>query len=154
MDISTFDPAAFKATVVEGAFETHTTPLPEDTYIATIEETVIRAVKNDDGEVSILCDVPFLVDDEALAERLGLERLMVRQGFFLDLDKKGNLEFGPNKNVKLGKLRDALGQNTDKAWNFGQLDGAGPLKIKVIKKPDKDDSSIEYNRAVSFAPLG
>lgn len=153
MDISTFDPAAFKATVVEGQFETHTTPLPEDTYIAAIGETAIRAIKID-NEVSILCDVPFNVDDEALAERLGLNRLQVTQGFFLDLDKKGNLEFGPNKNIRLGKLRDALGQNSDKAWNFGMLDGAGPLKIKVIKKPDKDDSSIEYNRVVGFAPLG
>ncbi len=154
MDISTFDPAAFKQTVVEGSFETHTTPLPEDTYVAVLGETAIRAIKNDDGEASILCDVPFIVDDETLAERLGLDRLQVIQGFFLDLDKKGNLEFGPNKNIRLGRLRDALGQNTDKSWNFGMLDGAGPLKIKVIQKPDKDDSSIQYNRVVGFAPLG
>ena len=87
-----------------------------------------------------------LLDVASLEETMGMDRLTVRQGLFLDIGANGAIAIGPNKNVKLGRLRDAVGQNKDCKWNFAMLKGAGPLKIAVSVKPDKDDPTIVYNR--------
>ena len=142
---STFDPATFMNTETEGVMETRYTPIPADDYTATIDDVVVREVTNDRGS-SILLDVTHLVHAPELAQKMGMERPTVRQGIFLDINPSGVVELGPNKNVKLGRLREAVGQNKPGPWNFAKLKGAGPLKITVSVKPDKDDARIMYNR--------
>ena len=57
--------------------------------------------------------------------------------------------FGSNKNVKLGRLREALGQNKNgQAWSFGMLKGAGPIKVSI--EPDKKNPE-DYSRVVKVA---
>ena len=46
-----------------------------------------------------------------------------RQTIWLDVNEQGGLVFGKNKNVSLGKLRDALGQNTGAPWSPTHLIG-------------------------------
>ena len=83
-----------------------------------------------------------------------MERISVKQSLFLDIDGSGALAFGANKNVKLGKLREALGQNNPgQSWNIQMLAGAGPLRIKVGSRPDKNDSTIIYNDVKATAAL-
>ena len=43
---------------------------------------------------------------------------------FLDMDENGDLELGKGKNVDLGRLREALGQNTGGNWSPSQLVGS------------------------------
>ncbi len=144
-DTSNFDPAVFMETSVEGAMETRYTPVDEGDYTAYIDDTKIRAV----GDDSLILDVSWKIVDEGLAEKMGLEQVLVRQGIFLDAEQAEGgmmqLQTGPNKNIKLGRLREALGQNTGKPWTFAQLKGAGPVIIHVTQRSDKTDPSIIYN---------
>lgn len=138
---STFDPATFMNQETAGVMETRYTPVPADDYTSTIDDVVVREAGD-----SILLDVTHLLHAPELAEKMGMERLTVRQGIFLDISANGVLELGPNKNVKLGRLREAVGQNKPGPWNFAKLKGAGPMKISVSIKPDKEDATILYNR--------
>ena len=138
----TFDPELFMAKETEQEMETKYTPIPDDDYISMIDDKI--ALKEVNG--SPVIDLYHIIDDPELAERMGLERISVKQSIFCDVDAAGNLTFGPNQNIKLGKLREALGQNVPgQSWNVNMLAGAGPLRIKVGSRPDKHDSTIIYN---------
>lgn len=72
-----------------------------------------------------------IVQDEAVKAKVGRDKVTVRMQINLDIDEAtGRLATGPNKNVFLGQLRDALGQNTP-GWKPTQLLGAGPFMGKV-----------------------
>ena len=147
---STFDPDLFMSQDTEEEMETKYTPIPDDDYISIIDEKI--DLKEVNGTPVI--DLYHIVDDPELAEKLAMERISVRQSIFLDVDGAGNLAIGPNKNVKLGKLREALGQNVaGQSWNINMLKGAGPLRIKVGTKPDKNDSTIIYNEVKATSRL-
>lgn len=79
-----------------------------------------------------------LCQSEEEKQRLGRNKLTVRLRVNLDLDPNtGKLEGGPNKNVALGRLREALGQNNP-GWTPTALLGAGPFIGKVAHTTGKD----------------
>lgn len=128
MPPSAFNPDTFLSIEITGASEVKYTPVPVgeyQTFIDDIELTVWQDQK--------ILQVTHVLISEELKAKLGLEKPTVRQGIFLDLDEvTGALEFGPNKNVALGRLREACKQNDPKKkWNFNMLRGAGPLLIMV-----------------------
>ncbi len=140
-----FDPDTFLATAVEGSMETRFTPVEEGEYQALVEDYNARQVDTQRGPVTIL-DVTYDILDDEVKTRMGLEKVTVRQSIFLDVEPDGRLTLGqPNKNVKLGRLREALHQNGPGPWSFNQLKGAGPLMIKVSQRADKNDPSTIYN---------
>ena len=142
---SAFDAETFMATEVEAPMEVKYTPLPKGEYNAYIDEIEIRSVTGG----ALILDVNYIVNNPQLAEQLGLEVLQISQGIFLDVDDNGRLQIGPNKNVRLGRLREAVGQNTGAAWNFAMLRGAGPLMIHV----EPDQKNADYSRVVrTLAP--
>lgn len=142
--MSSFDPAKFMDQEVDSAGDTHYTPVPEDEYTAFIDEIGFREVND-----TPVCDVTYLITDEGLKELMEMERVTVRQTLFLDVDDKGNLVFGKNKNIKLNRIREALGQNIDgQPWKFGMLRGAGPLMITIEQNPDKNDPETRYSNVV------
>jgi len=145
---STFDPATFMAQETAGPMETRYTPVPTDDYTATIDDVGVRETGD-----AIVLDITHLIHDAELAEKMGMDRLVVRQGIFLDIEPNGVIALGPNKNVKLGRLREAVGQNKPGPWNFQMLKGAGPLRISVSIKPDREDPTILYNRVDKTLPL-
>ena len=147
--MSQFDPDTFLDTSTEKANETVYTPVPEGDY-----QAMVLKVEGRSANESPLLDVTFEILDEEIKKTMDQETVTVRSSIFLDLDDNGMLSFGMNKNVRLGKLRDALGQNKDgKPWMPRQLEGAGPLMINVTQRPDKNDSSIIYNDVRKFAPM-
>lgn len=147
---STFNPELFMAQETDQEMETKYTPIPDGDYVSMIDDKL--DLKEVNG--SPVIDLYHIVDDPELAEKMGMERISVKQSIFCDTDRAGNLEFGPNKNVKLGKLRAALNQNTPgQAWNINMLAGAGPLRIKVGSRPDKHDATIIYNDVKATSAL-
>ena len=56
---------------------------------------------------------------------------------------------GKNKNVQLGKLREALGQNGPGAWSFGMLEGASG--IVRIEHREWNDSVFADVKGVAAA---
>lgn len=115
----TFNADAFMSTEVEGELDTEFTPIPEAEYQALIKE--IKPGTTQKG--STFMEVIWIIDDAAVRELLGQEEPTTRQTVWLDFNEAGALEFGKNKNVSLGRLRDALGQNTGSPWKPTDLLG-------------------------------
>lgn len=141
--MSVFDKEAFLNSTVTGANETRVTPVPEGEYTAYIDDLDLNSGEKDGRQWHSL-KIKWFIPDDNLKSLLSLERPTVSDSIFLDMEN-GQLAFGPNKNVALGRIRDALGQNDPKkAWSFAMLKGAGPVKIKVGSRPDQRGSGESY----------
>lgn len=152
--MSTFDPDSFLNEAVDGALATTFEPIPEGEYLAVISsgEKAITVRQTEKG--STILDISWEIQDAELAETLGRTTLSVRQSIFLDMTPNNTLDRGKGKNVTLGRVRAALGQNDpSKPWSFGMLKGAGPAMIKVGQRSNPQDDSIIYNdvKAVTAA---
>lgn len=134
-----FDADTFMHTEVEGQLETKLTPPPEDEYNAYVEDVEATELGG-----SPALAITYNVTDEAVKELLGMEKVTVRDNLFLDLDEQGRLEFGPNKNVKLGALREAVNQNDGSRWAPSMLVGQGPVRIKVTHRFNKTTGEGPY----------
>lgn len=150
--MSTFDAALFENMVIEGANETHSTPVPEGDYTAIIDKVQISSIeiKNGDraGQTVPILNVTYHImdDDGALAAQLNRDKITVRQMIWLDVTDKGTLAFGPNQNLGLGRVREAAGlNNPNKPFAFKQLEGQGPVRIAVTHRTD-DERGLTYDQ--------
>ena len=121
-----FDTENFLNQTVEGKLDTETPVVPEGEYPAHIEDVKARTTQNG----SVIMDVTWTIDDPAVAETVGIQNPRVRQSIFLDVTESGALDTSKGKNVALGRLRSALGQNTEGAWSPAQLLGQS-AKVRV-----------------------
>lgn len=144
MTDSTFNPDVFMNSEVAEAMETKFSPVPEGEYVASIDDIKVRSAKE-----AVLLDVSWNILDDALKATMNMDKVIVRQSIFLDVEPDGRLMTGPNKNVRLGRLRQGLGQNKPgQAWNFRMLKGAGPVKITVTQRhvqKEGTDETDTYN---------
>lgn len=125
--MSTFNPDNFLNTETAEANATSFTPVPENEYTASIKE--IKPRSTDSGKA--ILDVVWSIDDAAAAAATGITNPTVRQSIFLDITEAGGLDVGAGKNVQLGKVREALGQNAKgKTWRPGNLIG-GVARVTV-----------------------
>lgn len=151
--MSTFDPNTFLSTEEAGALSTTFEPIPDGEYEAMIgagDEALKPRVTQSGRHI---LDVTWELNDEALRERLGREKLTVRQSLFLDMTSQGTLDRGTGKNVQLGRLREALGQNDpSKPWSPMMLRGAGPAKIRITQRAGDDGVTI-YNDVKAVTKL-
>lgn len=121
-----FDPDQFLSGTVAGEMATEFTPIPEGEYNAVIEKVDARATR---GGGAIL-DVTWTIDDQAVRDATGLDNPRCRQSVFLDITASGGIDVGKGKNVQLGRLREAVGQNGPQAWAPGMLVG-NVARVKV-----------------------
>lgn len=141
--MSSFDPTQFLSQTITEANETRFTPIPEGEYLASISKLGMRTL---DKTGAVILDITWDILDENLKATLGLDKPQVRQSCFLDLDANGKIASGQNKNVDLGRVRDALGQNNaGQPWGPMMLNGAGPAKLKIGQRVDPNDSSKIYS---------
>jgi hypothetical protein len=143
---SSFNPDTFLDTIVETPFETHRTTLPpKDNYLGAVDGLATRIVESKGQGAKVILDVDWeILDDEAKLQ-LNLDKIVVRQSVFLDFDETGKLARGINKNIQLGQIRDAVGQNTSGAWAPRMLKGAGPAQLKISERSDEKNPSVKYN---------
>lgn len=143
--MSMFDPDTFMSSSTTEASETRIEPVPEGDYPAVIggDEGDVKVRQFNSartGDTYTSLDVTWEIQDAQLAVQLGRKTLRVRQSIFLDLNESGGLAMGPGKNVSLGRLRDALGQNRPgQPWSPANLRGAGPALIKVKHRMVEED---------------
>lgn len=78
-----------------------------------------------------------IAQDPKVKADLGRDKVTVRLRLNLDFDGNGRLATGPGKNVLLGQLREALGQNVP-GWSPKQLLGAGPFIGRVKQSEGRD----------------
>lgn len=139
--MSVFDPDQFMQESVEGANDTVYPTLPAGEYTGMISEVKVRQTQSDKrpGEFFYPADITWDLMDvpQKVLDEMGRDKFSVRQSVFLDINDSGQLDLGKGKNIQLGRLREALSLNTP-GFSIGKLKGAGPAKLNVTLKPDKN----------------
>jgi len=160
--MSPFDPQQFLNTPA-GPMATQVSPSPEGNFVMHINidqpmEGWFREVKwtDKDGNARSApsCEIPIIITDDSARQIAGRDKLFSRYRFFLDLDKNGNLDTGPDRNVKLGQLRAALGQNNDPSWTLARLFTDKPFMGVNTQTQDRKDPSKKYAEVTRVTKLG
>ena len=152
MTTQEFDVNAFmNETFDAGQLDTQIIPVPEGEHMAQIgtdekDVNVRTGVSQKNNRAWMMLELNCYLTDPNLAAQLKRENPRVRYSFMLDLNNDGKLDLGPQRNVNLGKLRDAVGQNKPGAWSFAMLRGQ-PIKVKVKQKKSEDGEST-YSEVV------
>lgn len=138
-----FDPDVFMQQTIDSPLETEFRMVPEGEYTMTIDDfdsSAIEEIKFDykkgpragtpGSMTKFTC--PFVVQDDKVKQELNRQKVVVSKQLILDIGDDGGLDFGTNKNVDLGRIRAAVGQNDPGSpWSIAQLRGAGPFIGKV-----------------------
>lgn len=144
-----FNPDQFMESAIQGANDTKVIPCPTGDWHGRVDSVKAAAneIKKGDraGDVLAKLNVFWEVLDDEPKRVTGREKVMTRQEIVLDLTDEGLLDMGKGKNVKLGKLREAIGQN-DPTVPFSPRNLVGALAtINVGHRPDPSDPSIVYD---------
>lgn len=154
-----FDANNFMQQTVDAPMDTTIQQCPEGEFTAMIDdidpEKAFRSGTSEKSGKDWASFVPkFVIQDPAVAAALGREKVTVdHKGIFLDVGPDGGLDTGKGKNVDLGRLREAVGQNNDAGWTFGKLSGAGPVIVKVVHEPDRKDPEKKYAKVTRVAKI-
>jgi hypothetical protein len=142
MNQAMFDPENFLSTETDVVNETDYTPIPENEYNAVIKE--LKSDVTPSG--SPVLNVIWSIDDQEVKDFTGMDDPTCRQSIWLDVNASGGLESGANKNVGLGKLRAALGQNDGSPWSPNHMVGQ-PARVLVKHTTNKDTGAVYANVA-------
>lgn len=141
-----FAAAEFLGTDIEGASSTDYVPIPEGDYNSQIEKVDYKEIawENENGSgvmklLEALHKLDLTTHDQGTAvDVMGDEVGFCRQSISLDFKEDGTLDMRKGKNVALGRLREAVGQNNpDQRWNPNMLIGQtvkANVKHRVNKK--------------------
>lgn len=158
----TFDPDAFMNSNVDAPMATALQSVPEGEYTAMIgdfDSAAFRQVQVTNRTTGLsqerpVLDVPFLIQDDALKAKLQREQVTHKETFWLDLTADGRLDTGPDRNVRLGQLRAALGQNAAGVpWSPSMLRNMGPVRIKIVQTSDKQDPDKKYTNISKYSKI-
>lgn len=137
---------------VTGAASTEYVPIPVGEYTAVVKDISVKEVTSQKtGETYRFFEVQYGLDSPEVAELTGMTEPRVRQSMILDMTDSGTLNLGKGKNVPLGRLREACGQNDpSKPWNFNMLVGQA---VKVSVKHRIGDEGQIYAEVKGVAKL-
>jgi hypothetical protein len=123
--MSTFSPESFMSSQFTDANETTFKAVPEGEYSAVINKVECNSWQSKDGSKSGLkLDIDWIIDEESVRVATGMAEPHVKQSIMLDMTESGGLAVGTNKNVNLGRLRDAVNQNASgRPWSPPMLQG-------------------------------
>lgn len=153
-----FDAGTFMNQSVDAKLDTIVKQCPEGEFKAVIDdfgEDAFRSfTSKNNGKDYTVFSPPFVIQDPNVAAELGRDKVTVfHKGMFIDIGADGGLDTSSGKNIDLGRLRDALGQNKPGGWSFSNLKGAGPVMVKVVHESDKDDPEKKYARVTKVVKL-
>ena len=141
-----FDPNAFLEQVIAEVGSTEATPIPAGEYLAFIDKKELTTwQKKDDPSVSGLkLKITWTLEDQAVRDLLGRDKVTVAQDIMLDITDTGSLDMGKGRNVELNRLRAAVDLNVS-GFSFHQLDGR-MARVTVKQDQDRNDPSKFYAR--------
>jgi hypothetical protein len=142
VNASSFNPDQFLSTSVSEANDTKLILVPVGVVqSAQVSKLDLRKLDaNDQNPERFILEVIWIALDESVKKETGLDKPTVRQSIWLDTLPSGALDMGKGKNVGLGRLREAVGQNkAGKSWAMNMLNGAtASLLIEhVLNKKDE-----------------
>lgn len=141
-----FDPVAFLNADLE-ANATKRDPLPEGTVLGQVTKLAKKGGEGKDGNPWNRLDVSLeITDPNYLANAVGQpEKTVTTLGIMLDMNGD-QIATGPNKNVRLGKFRDACGVNGKPlAALIGQM-----VEITIVQKPHHEDPEVTVDEIAAF----
>lgn len=145
--MSTFNPDQFMNQQTTEANDTNFEPIPVGEYQAAITKIEPREA----GGKPVL-EVTWAINDQGVKDATGLDNPTARQTIWLDIGASGGLDNSRGKNVGLGKLREALGQNqAGQAWNPGMLNGQ-VANVKITHRSGKEPGQI-FSQVAAVAAL-
>lgn len=154
-----FDADAFMNSTYDEPMATSMQGMPDGEYTAMVgdfDSSALKTVNTKNGERKVL-EIPFLLQDNdgSLQAKLGpRDQYLHRESYWLDFDESGRLSSGPDKNVRLGQLRAALGQNeAGKPWAPAMMRNMGPLRIAIKTTSDKNDPDKKYTNISKYARI-
>lgn len=150
--MTTFNAEDFLNSTIEGVLATRRPPIPVlEEATLRIKELKTRMTKGDDPKAVL--DVICVVDHEAARAATKMEEPTVRLSIFLDLTAAGDLDVSEGANTGLGRLREAVGQNTGAAWSPGML--LGQVFVgSITQRPDPKDAENMFNDVGSIRAIG
>jgi len=126
----------FLQTTTESALDDHLEPCPAGEWLAITGAPAVYDFvysKGDhQGETGYRMSMKYTIQDQAVKDHCERDTVSVTQSILLDLTEDGSgLDMGKGKNIGLGQLRAALGQNVaGQDWSPAMLEGQ-PIKVKV-----------------------
>jgi len=147
---STFNAEQFVGIATDQAGETKFYPVPVGEYLAQIDKVEARGGIDKNGNPWRALDISWAILDDGVKAELQMEKPTARQNIFVNVTPQGGLDWGRNKNIALGRLREAVGQNRPgRAWSPTHLMGQ-MAKVNVIHVPDQNgDPRAEVNKVAS-----
>lgn len=153
-----FDASTFMQQTVDGPLETEYTLVPEGEYLMTIDDFDEKAFEKIEFEYKkgdkagtpgtmTKFNVPFVVQDDKVKQELARDKVVVTKQIILDLDDAGGLSKDKNKNIELGRIRQAAGQNDSGPWSPANLRGAGPMMGKIVHREFERKDGTKGKRA-------
>lgn len=110
---------------------------------------------NEQVMMSPVLKLKTVITDEGIREELNIAAdrpCYFTIQVFLDLNEQGQLDMGTNRNILLGQLREALGQNTPgEAWSFHMLRGCRDFHAKVVYKASKNNPDAVFEQVTMIA---
>ena len=136
-----FNPQEFLNKTIDSPMATQIKPCPEGEWKAMIstkipvlewfDEASWTDKKTHQTKTQPTIKIPVEIIDERAKELIARETIIVSYDGFLDMLPNGHFDTGEDKNVRLGAIREAVGQNQETGWTVERLFGAGPFMAKV-----------------------
>lgn len=148
-----FSPEQFLDMQVTESNDTRAIPVPVGEYTAVAEEVKCRQwqSKKDPSMSGLALDIKWSIDDAAVKELLGRDKVTVNQGIMLELTDSGGLDMGKGRNIGLGRLREALGLNAPgQPFSFMMVSG----RVAKISVSHRIDGENIYAEVKGVAKLG
>jgi hypothetical protein len=162
--MTTFDPASFMNQTIDQPLSDEYVLCPEGEYEAVIDDFDESVFRTNEftykkgpnaglpGEMTTF-NLPWVIQDDRAKVALNRDKVIVQQPIILDFDQNGLLDHAPNRNVKLGQVRTAVGQKDTKPWGIANLKTCGPCMVRVVHREiemkDKSKKKIaEVDRVV------
>lgn len=140
---SQFDPVAFAQSTFTEANSTESIPIPAGEFPGLAEKVEIVGWQSKDGsKAGLKLQIIWNIADDAVREVTGRAENKVRQDIMLDLTDTAMLDMSKGMNVRLGKLREAVGLNRPgMPFSFDQIQGQ-MAKLKIGHRVGDDPSEI------------
>lgn len=143
-----FDASNFMSAVFEEANDTKRVPCPAGEFQAIIEKVEPKTGTIGKGERMgqpwAGLSVTYNIQDPAVLALVNRDKVTITDTVMLDLTPQGGLDMGPQKNIALGRLREACNLN-QKGQPFSPMMLAGRfVKVSVRHVPGyKDPSELQ-----------
>lgn len=153
-----FNAETFLHTESDQALETKRIPIPidqQDTFAGRITDVKFRqaAGKKDVSQTYTFMDVTWeLQVPPNILEAIARDKATVKQSLIVDVNAAGTgLDFAKGKNIQLGRVREAIGQNTPgEPWSPTRMMG-GAANVKIKHRPDGEDVYDEVDTVTALS---